>query len=99
MAGSSAYLSMMHGGDTMTIELILMTETEGGFELLAAHEQALYALGGRPHWGQVNWLTDETVRALYPRYDDWDAVRARFDPEGRFDAPFTRRVGIPAAAR
>jgi len=99
VAGSSAYLAMMHGADTMTIELILMTETEGGYELLAAHEEALYALGGRPHWGQVNWLTDETVRALYPRYDDWDAVRARFDPDGRFDAPFTRRVGIPAAAR
>jgi FAD/FMN-containing dehydrogenase len=96
---SSAYLSMMQGRDTMTIELILMTGTEGGLELLAAHEAALYALGGRPHWGQVNWLTEETVRELYPRYDDWDAVRARFDPEGRFDGPLTRRVGIPAAAR
>ena len=95
VAGSSAYLSMMHGRETMTIELILMTGTEGGFELLAAHEEALHALGGRPHWGQVNWLTEETVRELYPRYDDWQAVRARFDAEGRF----TRRVGTPAAAR
>jgi FAD/FMN-containing dehydrogenase len=99
VAGSDAYLSMMHGGDTMTIELILMIGTEGGFELLAAHEEALYALGGRPHWGQVNWLTDETVRELYPRYDDWQAVRARFDPEGLFDGPLTRRLAFPAAAR
>jgi FAD/FMN-containing dehydrogenase len=99
VAGSSAYLSMMHGADTMTIELILMIDTEGGFELLAAHEEALYGLGGRPHWGQVNWLTDETVRELYPRYDDWQAVRARFDPEGLFDAPLTRRLAFPAAAR
>jgi hypothetical protein len=97
--GSDAYLSMMQGADTMTIELILMTETEGGFELLAAHEQALYALGGRPHWGQVNWLTDERVRELYPHYDDWQAVRDRFDPEGAFDAPFTRRVGLREVAR
>jgi L-gulono-1,4-lactone dehydrogenase len=97
--GTDAYLSMMQGADTMTIELILMTETEGGFELLAAHEDALYALGGRPHWGQVNWLTEETVRELYPRYDDWQAVRARFDPEGLFDAPLTRRLAIQAAAR
>jgi L-gulono-1,4-lactone dehydrogenase len=96
--GSDAHLSMMQGGDTMTIELILMTGTEGGLELLAAHEQALYALGGRPHWGQVNWLTDERVRELYPRYDDWQAVRERFDPEGAFDAPFTRRVGLRATA-
>jgi FAD/FMN-containing dehydrogenase len=97
--GTDAYLSMMQGADTMTIELILMIETEGGYELLAAHEEALSALGGRPHWGQVNWLTEETVRALYPRYDDWQAVRARFDPEGLFDAPLTRRLAIQAAAR
>ena len=41
MRGSDAFLSMMQGGETMTIELILMTGTEGGFELLAAHEQVL----------------------------------------------------------
>jgi hypothetical protein len=93
---SPAYMSMMHGGDTMMIELILMIGTEGGYELLAAHEDALYALGGRPHWGQVNTLIDP--RPLYPEYDRWLAVRDRFDPEGRFDAPFTRRVGIRAAA-
>jgi L-gulono-1,4-lactone dehydrogenase len=96
---ASAYLSMMHGRDTMTIELILMNDTEGGLGLLAAHETALYAVGGRPHWGQVNWLTEETVRELYPRYDDWQAVRARFDPEGLFDAPLTRRLALRAAAR
>jgi FAD/FMN-containing dehydrogenase len=99
VAASSAHLSMMQGRDTMTIELILMNGTEGGLELLAAHEEALHALGGRPHWGQINWLTDETVRELYPRYDDWLAVRARFDPEGLFDAPLTRRLALPAAAR
>ena len=40
---------MMHGGDTMMIELIQLTRTEGGFELLAAYEEALYDLRGRPH--------------------------------------------------
>ena len=98
VAGSTAYLSMMHGGDTMTIELILMTGTEGGLELLSAHEDALNALGGRPHWGQVNTLTDETLRPLYPAYDRWLAARARFDPGGVFESPFTKRVGITGSA-
>jgi FAD/FMN-containing dehydrogenase len=96
---SPAYMSMMHGGDAMTIELILMNQTEGGLELLSAHEDALYAVGGRPHWGQVNTLCDEVLRELYPRYDRWLAVRERFDPDGRFDAPFTKRVGISDGAR
>jgi hypothetical protein len=96
---SPAYMSMMHGGDAMTIELILMNQTEGGLELLSAHEDALYAVGGRPHWGQVNTLCEDVLRELYPRYDRWLQVRGRFDPEGRFDAPFTKRVGISDGAR
>jgi len=55
---------------------------------------ALYALSGRPHWGQVNYLTGDLVRSMYPRFDDWLRVRERLDPEGTFDSPFTKRVGI-----
>jgi FAD/FMN-containing dehydrogenase len=91
---SGAYLSMTHGRDTMMIELILMNGTEGGLELLSAHEDELYAIGGRPHWGQVNTLTEESLRPLYPELDRWLAVRARFDPGGTFGSPFSKRVGI-----
>jgi hypothetical protein len=93
---SPAYLSMMHGRDTMMIELIQLTRTEGGYELLAAYEEALYDLGGRPHWGQVNTLTGShgLVASMYPRYSDWLAVRRELDPSGTFDSPFTKRTGI-----
>ena len=96
--GSPAYMSMMHGCDTMMIELIQLTRIEGGYELLAAYEEALYALGGRPHWGQVNTLTGshDLVRSMYPRYDEWVEVRRELDPDGVFDSPFTKRVGISA---
>ena len=94
---STAHLSMMHGRDTMMIELIQMTATEGGYELLAEYEDALYALGGRPHWGQYNTLSaDGSLGRMYPALDRWLAVRERFDPDGVFAAPFTKRVGIPA---
>jgi FAD/FMN-containing dehydrogenase len=92
--GSPSFLSMMEGRDTMMIELIQQTDTEGGFELLEAHENALYALGGRPHWGQVNHLTEPMVRALYTKFDNWLAARDHLDPRGVFNAPFTKRVGI-----
>lgn len=94
--GSPAYMSMMNGGETMMIELIQMTDTEGGYELLDAYEKALYGLGGRPHWGQVNTLTGshDTLRRLYADYDRWLDVRHRLDPHGTFDSPFAKRVGI-----
>ena len=94
--GSSAYLSMMHGRDTMMIELIQMTGTDGGYELLGAYEDALYELGGRPHWGQVNTLTGshDRLRRLYPQLDRWLDVHDRLNAGGVFDGPFSKRVGI-----
>ena len=93
---SDAYLSMMQGRDTVMIELIMATRTVGGMELLDAHENALYELGGRPHWGQVNSLTGShgLVASMYPRYADWQAVHAELNASGVFDSPFSKRVGI-----
>jgi L-gulono-1,4-lactone dehydrogenase len=90
---SPAYLSMMHGRDTMMIELIQATDTEGGFELLGAYEEALYDLGGRPHWGQVNTLAGPLGR-MYPEFDRWLAVHDELNATGVFDSPFSKRVGI-----
>ena len=91
---SPALMSMMHGRDTMMIELIGLTRSEGGYELLAAYEEALYEVEGRPHWGQLNWIDPDRVATLYPRYAEWQAVRRELDPRGTFESPFTDRVGI-----
>ena len=66
---SPAYLSMMNGRDTMMIELIGLNGNDGGIELLKAYEEALYALGGRPHWGHINTLSGSHgfVESMYPR--------------------------------
>ena len=96
VAASEALMSMMNGRATMMIELIMLTHTEGGFELLADYEEALYALSGRPHWGQVNTLTgsDGLLESMYPRLQDWLAVHGRLNASGVFDGPFSKRVGI-----
>jgi hypothetical protein len=96
---SDAYMSMMQGRDTVMIELIMATHTVGGMELLTAHENALYELGGRPHWGQVNSLTGShgLLAAMYPRYREWQEVHAELDAGGVFDSPFSKRVGISRA--
>jgi hypothetical protein len=96
---SDSYMSMMQGRDTMMIELIMTTHTVGGMELLGAHENALYALGGRPHWGQVNSLTGShgLLAAMYPRYEDWQEIHAELNASAVFDSPFSKRVGISRA--
>jgi hypothetical protein len=93
---SPAYVSMMHGHDTMMMELIQLRGNDGGYEMLGAYEEALYALGGRPHWGQVNTLTGShgLVASMYPRYEDWQHVHREMNATGVFDSPFSKRVGI-----
>lgn len=91
---SSAYASMMHGQPTMMIELIMVTESRGGYTLLEGYEHRLADLGARPHWGQYNTLTPERVAQLYPAWDKWLAAESELNASGVFDSPFTRRVGI-----
>jgi L-gulono-1,4-lactone dehydrogenase len=91
---SSAYASMMHGQPTMMIELIMVTESRGGYTLLEGYEHRLEDLGARPHWGQYNTLTPERVAQLYPAWDKWLAAEGVLNASSVFDSPFTRRVGI-----
>jgi L-gulono-1,4-lactone dehydrogenase len=96
--GSEAPMSMMYRRDTMMIELILVSRTPGGAELLAAYEQALHGLGGRPHWGQINTLAGgrELLEELYEGFEAWLEVHERLNSSGVFDSPFSERVGISA---
>jgi L-gulono-1,4-lactone dehydrogenase len=94
VAGSRAYASMMYGAPTMMIELIMVTGSKRGYELLAGYESELADLGVRSHWGQYNKLAPADLPRLYPQWQQWLAVHQRFNASGVFDSPFTRRVGI-----
>ncbi|AKT51238.1 D-arabinono-1,4-lactone oxidase [Arsenicicoccus sp. oral taxon 190] len=48
---------------------------------VAAFEDIVAAHEGRPHWGKLHRLGPDQLRALYPRYDDFRAVRDRVDPD------------------
>ncbi|MFC9919400.1 D-arabinono-1,4-lactone oxidase [Agromyces binzhouensis] len=58
----------------------------------AGVEDIMRSLGGRPHWGKMHTQTAESLRRLYPRFDDFLAVRAELDPERRFANPYLDRV-------
>jgi hypothetical protein len=97
VARSPAHLAMMHGRDlTMMIELIILAGTRGGLELLAAYEEALAELGGRPHWGQCCVLAGgrDRVAELYPDLPRWLAIERLVNASGVFDSPFTRQIGL-----
>jgi L-gulonolactone oxidase len=62
-----------------------------------AVEEVMDAYGGRPHWGKRHFQTAATLAPRYPRWDEFQALRARLDPEGRFANAYTDRVLGPSA--
>ena len=48
--------------------------------------------GGRPHWGKRHFQTAATLAPRYPRWDEFQALRAKLDPQGRFANAYTERV-------
>src|SRR4051794_9885935 len=53
--------------------------------ILTAHE-------GRPHWGKVHTRTHEQLAEVYPRFEEFRAMRDRLDPQRVFANDYLRRV-------
>jgi len=47
-------------------------------------ELAYRDLGGRPHWAKGHSLSSAELAPLYPRWDDFQALRTSLDPSGLF---------------
>ena len=52
--------------------------------LFSVVEPIFWKYEGRPHWGKLHTLTGKELAKLYPRWEDWQRVRRRLDPKGRF---------------
>jgi FAD-linked oxidoreductase len=96
-AGDDAFLSPALGRDTcyVAVHQYLGMEYESYFR---AVEAVMEDYGGRPHWGKRHYRSAATLRPLYPEWDRCASVRARLDPEWRFENDYLRRVlgGAPA---
>ena len=51
---------------------------------------------GRPHWGKMHTRTYQEFKLLYPKFDDFSALRKTLDPKGLLLNPHTAAIfGIP----
>jgi len=55
-------------------------------------EKICVGLGGRPHWGKMHFASADALRAAYPKWPDWEAQRAKADPDGAFGNPWLDRL-------
>lgn len=61
-------------------------------DYFAGVEEIMVAHGGRPHWGKVHTRTADQLAEVYPRFEEFLALRDRLDPQRTFDNPYLRRV-------
>ena len=57
-------------------------------------EPIFWKYGGRPHWGKVHSLGAAQLSELYPRFKDFQALRAELDPQGRLLNDHLRKLFI-----
>ena len=61
-------------------------------------EAIMDKLDGRPHWGKLHYQSAATLAPKYPQWNQWQGVRRRLDPDGRFANAYTERVLGPVTA-
>lgn len=60
-------------------------------QLFKRFEAILFRHEGRPHWAKAHHLRPETLRALYPKFDDFVQLLDRVDPQGMFRNEYVQR--------
>lgn len=91
IAADDAWLSPFEGGARGSIAIHTYYKDDYAF-LFTLIEPILRRHGGRPHWGKLNSLKAPDFAELYPRWNDFLAVRRRLDPDGRMLNPYLKAV-------
>jgi FAD-linked oxidoreductase len=91
VAPDDALLSTAHGRPTayIAVHQYLGMEYEAYFRGV---EAIMDEYDGRPHWGKRHYQTATTLAPRYPEWERFAEIRRRFDPEGRYENDYTRRV-------
>lgn len=87
----TAWLSPFHARDCCSIAV--HTAVDEAWQYLIDDFTPIFrAHQGRPHWGKLHPLKEADLVQLYPRWADFQAVRRRFDPQGRLLNAHLRQV-------
>ncbi|MDG1124621.1 MAG: D-arabinono-1,4-lactone oxidase [Pseudomonadales bacterium] len=91
LAEDDVWLSTAYQRPTVTISVHQGID-EPDEAYYRACEEIFLAHGGKPHWGKVNYLNDQQMADLHPRWSDWWRVRDSVDPTGTFLNPYMHSI-------
>lgn len=94
VAGDGLWLSPAYGRDSIAFHFTWTSDVQAVMPLVAAVEERLMPLGGRPHWGKLTAAGPSTVAACYEQAGRFAALAAEFDPKGVFRNDLTEALGF-----
>ena len=91
-------LSTAHGRDSVYLAFHTNAQTDHR-AYFRGSRTSCGSYDGRPHWGKPHTRTAADLAPAYPRWQDFQAIRDRLDPDRVFTNPYLDRVlGYPVEA-
>ena len=87
--GEEAWLSPFYQRDSLSIAVHRYFE-EDYLPFFKAIEPIFQKHQGRPHWGKWNTFSQQQSAEIYPKWNEFLALRAEYDPDGRFLNPYLK---------
>lgn len=91
IAGDNIWMSPFYQQKSVALHFTLKPHKEVHTHVLPKIEAALQPFGVRPHWGKLFTMPGKTLQAKYSKLDDFKALVAEFDPEGKFRNEFIEK--------
>src|SRR5699024_9982223 len=89
--GNPAPLSYPHRGWLVCLDFPIK---DGLARLCRELDEQVLAIGGRLYTAKDSRTAATTFHAMYPRLDEWRAIRRNIDPDGVFASDMSRRLQL-----
>ena len=87
-ASEQSYLGPNAGYDAALFNTYWFVDEATKLTVFDPFEEVMLSLGGRPHWGKIHKRQGvDYLRSVYPDWDKFETMRAKFDPKGMFEPP------------
>ena len=94
VAADRLWMSPAYEQDVVAFHFTWVPDEMAVGAALTEVERVLEPFAPRPHWGKLFNMRADAIARRYPRYDDFQALRARLDPRGALrNAWLTRTLG------